>query len=243
MIVHPISTARLASLWLLCVRQLAKVLKLDKGFLTEAVVSEGAETVNKIKGQADKVSELLFSADTGAAYKKTAILTWEILRETGVLLWLIVCFVFIGGEWFWKNSISLGRQARDRYNTFQQPSSEEPRSMSDIGQSAASAITSSFETLLYQAKQQLDIEAEPPAPKLSTDPSTETSVKSTVDITLDSSTSDSTESAASTPPTIVAKYNSPDSPETPGTKTALASAANQAQKMDSDEEGDIEKMD
>jgi len=121
--------------------------------------------VERIKNQANKVSELVFSADTGATYKKTFTLTWDILRETGLLLWLVICLVFVGGEWFWKNSISLGRRARDWYNDFQAPSAEEPKSATAMGQSALTAISASTENLLYQAKKQLGIDAAPPAPK------------------------------------------------------------------------------
>jgi hypothetical protein len=121
--------------------------------------------VDKIKNQASKVSELVFAADTGATYKRTVTLTWNILRETGILLWLVICLVFVGGEWFWKVSINLGRKTRDWYEGLQAPSVEEPKSATEIGQSALTALSSGTENLLYQAKKQLGIDAEPPAPK------------------------------------------------------------------------------
>lgn len=121
--------------------------------------------MEKIKGQASRVSELVFAADTAATYQKAIILTLKILRETAVLLWLAVCLVFVGGEWFGKSAINLGRQGRDWYNDLQSPSTEEPKSATAIGQSALTAIGTSTETLLYKAKLQLGIDAEPPAPK------------------------------------------------------------------------------
>ena len=121
--------------------------------------------MEKIKGQAGKVGELIFAADTGATYKKTIILTWAILRETGVLLWLVICLVFVGAEWFWQKSIVLGQSARTWYEGLKEPSDEEPKSATEMGQSALSAVSMGAETLLYQAKKQLGIEAEPPAPK------------------------------------------------------------------------------
>ncbi|MGF1461036.1 MAG: hypothetical protein ACFBSG_18655 [Leptolyngbyaceae cyanobacterium] len=121
--------------------------------------------MEKIKAQTGKVGELLFSADTGATYKKTVALTWAIIRETGILLWLVVCLMFVGGEWFWYRSIALGQAARSWYEGLSQPSEEAPKTASEIGQSAASAIATATETLLYQAKQQLGIEVEPPTSK------------------------------------------------------------------------------
>jgi hypothetical protein len=121
--------------------------------------------VDKIKNQASKVSELVFAGDTGATYKRAVTLTWDILRETGILLWLVICLVFVGAEWFWKVSIKLGRQSRDWYEGLQEPSHQEPKSATEIGQSALTALTTGTENLVYQAKKQLGIDAEPPAPK------------------------------------------------------------------------------
>ncbi|HEY9887509.1 MAG TPA: hypothetical protein V6D02_03860 [Candidatus Obscuribacterales bacterium] len=131
--------------------------------------------MEKIKTQANKVSELVFAADTGSTYQKTLTLTWNILRETGVLVWLVLCLVFVGGEWFWKNSVSLGRKARDWYNDLQTPSTTEPKSVSAMGQSALTALGSGAETLLYNAKKQLGMEAVPPTPKAVATPPVATS--------------------------------------------------------------------
>ena len=120
--------------------------------------------MDKIKQQSNRVGELIFSADTGATYKKTLTLTWNILRETGILLWLVVCLVFVGAEWFWKTSISLGLKARTWYEEAKEPKDAEPKSASEIGQSMMSALGTGTENLLYQAKQQLGIEAHPPEP-------------------------------------------------------------------------------
>ena len=118
--------------------------------------------MEKIQAQANKVKELIFSASTGETYQKTLTLTWSILRETGILLWLVLCLFFVGAEWFWKNSVALGRSARTWYENLSAPKAEEPKSASEVGQSLMSVIGSSTESLLFQAKQQLGIPAEPP---------------------------------------------------------------------------------
>ncbi|MEO0989085.1 MAG: hypothetical protein AAFY20_26610 [Cyanobacteria bacterium J06639_14] len=124
--------------------------------------------MDKIKQQSNRVGELIFSADTGATYQKTLTLTWNILRETGVLLWLTICLVFVGAEWFWNFSIDLGLKARAWYESTKEPKAEEPKSATEIGQSVLSALGTGTETLLYQAKQQLGIDADAPAPKAPT---------------------------------------------------------------------------
>lgn len=120
--------------------------------------------MDKIKGQAAKVGELVFASETGAAYQKTLGLTWNILRETAILLWLVVCLLFVGVEWFWQTATTLGKKARSWYETLSQPSPQEEKSFGEIGQSLWDTVQSGAAVLLYQAKQQLGIDAEPPAP-------------------------------------------------------------------------------
>lgn len=130
--------------------------------------------MDKIKAQANKVSQLVFSAETGAAYKKVLALTWDILRETGVLLWLVICLLFVGIEWFYFTSVRLGRQARAWYENLGQTSPDaEPQSVTSTGQAVLNAGQSGVNYLLTQARQQLGMKApEPPAvpPKSSTSP-------------------------------------------------------------------------
>ena len=71
--------------------------------------------MDKIKEQATIVSQLLFSGDTGEIYTKTLTRTWDILREIGLLLWLVICLTFVGGEWFYRTAVGLGRSARTWY--------------------------------------------------------------------------------------------------------------------------------
>ncbi|NER80045.1 MAG: hypothetical protein F6K42_10765 [Leptolyngbya sp. SIO1D8] len=126
--------------------------------------------MDKIKEQSSKVSKLVFSGETGSTYRKTLILTWDILWETGILIWLTVCLLFVGAEWFWKTSIALGLKARGWYESTKESKAEEPKSASEVGQSVLTALNSGTETLVYQAKKQLGIDAEPPAPKPSPAP-------------------------------------------------------------------------
>jgi len=119
--------------------------------------------MERINAQARKVGTLMFSASTGAVYKQMLTLTWDILRETATLLWLVVCLVFVGAEWFYRRSVALGRRARSWYNSLGQTSSDtEARSLSAVGQTMLGAGQAGATFLLTQARRQLDM-AEPPA--------------------------------------------------------------------------------
>jgi hypothetical protein len=121
--------------------------------------------MDKIKEQANIVSQLLFSADTGDIYKQTLTRTWDILRELGLLLWLVVCLAFVGGEWFYRTSVGLGRSARAWYiGLSEKDPSTEPQSMTSTGQALLDTVQSSTSYLLAQARQQLGLPEPEPLP-------------------------------------------------------------------------------
>ncbi|MEO1068101.1 MAG: hypothetical protein AAFW95_03155 [Cyanobacteria bacterium J06638_6] len=128
--------------------------------------------MDKIKEQASVVSQLLFSADTGDIYKKTLLRTWDILREVAILLWLVICLTFVGGEWFYRTAVGLGRSTRTWYiGLSEKDSSAEPASMASTGQALLDTVQSSTSYLLSQARQQLGIpEPEPKPPVAATPP-------------------------------------------------------------------------
>lgn len=121
--------------------------------------------MDKIKEQANKVSGLVFSSETGTTYQKTLTLTWKILRETGILVWLVVCLSFVGVEWFYRRSVQLGRSARVWYSDWKEKGdAPESASFSSVGQAALESVQSSTSFLLAKARQQLGLKEPPPAP-------------------------------------------------------------------------------
>ena len=120
--------------------------------------------MDKIKDQANIVSQLLFANDTGDIYKKTLTRTWDILREVGILLWLVLCLTFVGGEWFYRTSVGLGRSTRAWYTELsQKDSSVEAQPITSTGQALFDTVKSRTSYLLAQARQQLGL-PEPPPP-------------------------------------------------------------------------------
>ena len=114
---------------------------------------------NQIQTQAAKVWETIAAPETGATYQKTGVLTWTILKETGLLLWLIVCLVLVAGEWIWKTGYRTGYGFRDWLNNFERPSPD--RLLSATGQSLLDVGKTGFSSVLVTAKNQLGIEVEP----------------------------------------------------------------------------------
>ncbi|PSN11143.1 hypothetical protein C7293_25390 [filamentous cyanobacterium CCT1] len=122
--------------------------------------------MDKIKEQANVVSQLLFSAETSDIYKKTLSRTWDILREVGLLLWLVICLTFVGGEWFYRTAVGLGRSTRAWYtNLSEKDPAADAQPITSTGQALLDTVQSGTSYLLAQARQQLGIpQPEPLAP-------------------------------------------------------------------------------
>ncbi|MBD2105372.1 hypothetical protein [Nodosilinea sp. FACHB-13] len=124
--------------------------------------------MDTIKEQANTVSQLLFSTDTGDIYKKALARTWDILREVGLLLWLVVCLAFVGAEWFYRTAVGLGRSTRAWYiGLSEKDPSTDAQSMTSTGQALLDTVQSSTSYLLAQARQQLGIPEPEPQPAIS----------------------------------------------------------------------------
>ena len=116
---------------------------------------------NQIQSQADKVWKLVKDPGTGATYSKTVSTTWLILKETGYLLWLVICLTLVFGDWLWRTGYRTGWSTREWVNNFEKPSTD--RVAQDAGQGLLEASKSALSGAIATAKNQLGIEdrAEP----------------------------------------------------------------------------------
>jgi hypothetical protein len=136
-----------------------------------SVKEEDLNMFSHITSQADKLRQLVFASDTAATYSKATSLTWAILKETGYLLWLVICIGLVLGEWIWKNSYTAGQSARNWVNSLESKESASPESsasmdqiFSDTGKKLLEVGKSSALKAVATAKDQLGIASEPAAP-------------------------------------------------------------------------------
>jgi hypothetical protein len=109
--------------------------------------------MNRIQIQAAKLWQLLSAPDTFASYKKAALMTWDILRETLILLWLVVCLVLVVAEWFWSTSIKAGRGVRSWFNNLE--GTDTNQLASETGKALLLVGKNSVDYTLSQARVQL----------------------------------------------------------------------------------------
>ncbi|MDJ0705549.1 MAG: hypothetical protein QNJ46_19915 [Leptolyngbyaceae cyanobacterium MO_188.B28] len=129
--------------------------------------------MDRIQAQAAKLVRLLFSSDTAAIYQKTLTRTWDILKESAILLWLIFCLIFVLADWLWKSSIQLLANLKAWYSGIEDTSAN--TLLSATGKAIVSAGEASVGYVLSQARDQLGIEAPPKPAKQSTAKPTESS--------------------------------------------------------------------
>jgi hypothetical protein len=127
--------------------------------------------MDKIKEQASLVSQLLFSAETGDLYKKTLARTWDIVRELGLLLWLVICLTFVGGEWFYRTAVDLGRSTRVWYAGLSESSTTDATEPTgSTGEALLETVKSGTTYLLSRARQQLGLPEPEPKPMTAVPP-------------------------------------------------------------------------
>jgi hypothetical protein len=116
---------------------------------------------NQIQSQAARVWGIVKDPATGATYTQTAATTWLILKETGYLLWLVVCLTLVFGDWLWRTGYRTGWSTREWINNFEKPDTD--RVVQDAGQGLLEASKAAFSNAIATAKSQLGIEdrAEP----------------------------------------------------------------------------------
>jgi hypothetical protein len=124
--------------------------------------------MNRIRVQAAKFWQLLTAPDTLESYKKVGLLTWDILKEAGLLVWLVVCLVLVAFEWLWRTAFGAGQNFRDWINQLEGTGD---RAASEAGRALLSASVNSLSYTITQAKTQLGIPlTAQPEPELATTP-------------------------------------------------------------------------
>lgn len=124
--------------------------------------------MNRIQTQAQKLWQMLSAPETGKTYQQAWTATVQILKETGLLLWLVVCLFLVFFDWFWKFSIKSGSDLREWFNTLERPSPE--RIVSESGRTLLTVGQDSLNKVLTQARAQLGLPQPAIAPAASARP-------------------------------------------------------------------------
>lgn len=95
--------------------------------------------------------------DSLGTYQKTIQTTWNILRETGKLLWLVFCLGLVLVTWIWTSSKTSSQQLKTWYESIPEPKSE--NLWTEVSQFLVSTGQNTATQLMTQAREQLGLSA------------------------------------------------------------------------------------
>jgi hypothetical protein len=127
---------------------------------------------NQISAQANKLWQIVSAPDTASTYQKTITVTWQILKETALLLWLVVCLVLVLFDWIGSTAVKLGQQTKTWFDNLQ--SSNTDQMASEAGKSLLEVGKTGITSAVSLARGQLGLPEKPatpaPAPMASSKP-------------------------------------------------------------------------
>lgn len=121
---------------------------------------------SKIQAQAAKFWQSVVSADTVKAYTNAIDVTWTIIKEAGLLIWLVICFVLVIFDWGYDVSTSAGRKTRAWYDGISKVDSNDIAS--ETGKQLVAASKASLFSTISQARSQLGLPDKPKTEPTST---------------------------------------------------------------------------
>lgn len=112
--------------------------------------------MERIQAQADKLWKLLTDPNTYGTYRNAIQTTWNILRETALLIGLILFLAIVLLEWFYKTAVSAGRNFRTWFNNL----GSSDQVATEAGKALLSAGKNSLDFTIATAKSQLGLPVE-----------------------------------------------------------------------------------
>lgn len=117
---------------------------------------------NQISSQASKLWQTLSAPTTVDTYRNTITLTWQILKETAILIWLVLCLVLVFFDWIGTVAVLTGRNLRSWFASIQE--TETDQIASDTGKALIEASKNSISYAISTARTQLGLPEKQPLP-------------------------------------------------------------------------------
>lgn len=113
--------------------------------------------MDRIKAQWEKLWQIISQPKTYATYTEAGQVTWTILKEMGLLVWLGLCLFLVVFDWFWHTAIASGRNFRAWLSNLEGSSDQ---IASETGKALLSAGKNSVDFTINTAKAQLGMPVE-----------------------------------------------------------------------------------
>jgi hypothetical protein len=116
--------------------------------------------MDRIQIQASKVWDLLFDDETANTYQNALNLTGTLIKESALLIWLVICSFFVFGAWFSETSMKTGKSLRDWIDQLGNESgpTADQKPIAETGKSLLETGRTGVSYLINQAREQLGLE-------------------------------------------------------------------------------------
>jgi hypothetical protein len=114
---------------------------------------------NPISSQVEKLRQVVLQRDTIESFQQSIGLLFTVLRETALLLWLVLCFSIVALTWLGEKAITSGRSLKIGLTELQENSrGQDPGELlSNTSRSVLLTSRSAASYLVTQAKQQVGL--------------------------------------------------------------------------------------
>jgi hypothetical protein len=112
-----------------------------------------------IFSQAEELRKVVLQRDTIVSFQQSTGLLFTVIRETALLLWLVLCFGVVAFTWLSEKAIALGKSVKTGFDDFQENSREQAPAeiLSNTGKSVLLTSQSAANYLITYARKQVGI--------------------------------------------------------------------------------------
>jgi hypothetical protein len=121
--------------------------------------SESSSSNSPISSQVEKLRQVILQRDTIDSFQQSLGLLFTVLKETTLLLWLVLCFSIVALTWLGEKAIALGRSLKTGLIELQENSRGQAPAeiLSSTSRSVLLSSQSVANYLVTQAKQQVGL--------------------------------------------------------------------------------------
>jgi hypothetical protein len=117
----------------------------------------------QISSQATKLWQIISAPKTLEAYQQAIAVTWQILKETALLVWLTICLVLVLFDWLGTTAVTTGHNVKNWFNSLKETSSDQIAS--ETGKAILTVGKTGIASTVALAREQLGLPEKPALPK------------------------------------------------------------------------------
>jgi hypothetical protein len=127
--------------------------------VSNQTVNHPVEDANPAIAQLHKLRQIALTRDTVSTFSQSIRLLFTLLKETGILLWLAVCYGLIAIGWVGNKAVESGQRAKSWLNSLRESSQNQSATeiAAETGKSVLAGSKTTIDYVMTQAKKQVGL--------------------------------------------------------------------------------------